>query len=182
MLSEFCTKVVILTSTSTPLIPLRGLKVTMKTQSKVFSEKGYSTSMLLVLPKFLTASLGPHQRMCLLHSWANWCSHQIFSQCLGRTLLQLYPWMRKEHGSDLTQMSLSGISLFLFWWMLGLIKWHFLIQWCRAVAIGGLRRRNSLSKVIHRKWSKEGKQKYGAGDLDESPLLGSLSCTMAVCC
>ena len=49
MLSEFCTKVVILTSTSTPLIPFRGLKVTMKTQSKVFSEQGYSMLMLLVL-------------------------------------------------------------------------------------------------------------------------------------
>ena len=49
MLSEFCTKVVILTSTSAPLIPLRGLKVTMKTQSKVFSEKDYSMLMLVLL-------------------------------------------------------------------------------------------------------------------------------------
>ena len=48
MLSGFCTKV-ILTSASATLIPLRGLKVIIKTQSKVFREKDYSMLMLLVL-------------------------------------------------------------------------------------------------------------------------------------
>ena len=60
MLSEFCTKVVILTSTSEPLISLRGLKITMKTQSKVFSEKDYSMLMFLVLLQILnTPPLAP---------------------------------------------------------------------------------------------------------------------------
>lgn len=105
MLSEFCTKVVILTSTSAPLIPLRGLKVTMKTQSKVFIEKDYSMLMLLVLLQILnTPPLAPIKE----------CVFYILEQidapiksspvCLGRTLLQLYPWMRKEYGSDLTQI------------------------------------------------------------------------------
>ena len=60
MLSEFCAKVVILTSTSAPLISLRGLKITMKTQSKVFSEKDYSMLMFLVLLQILnTPPLAP---------------------------------------------------------------------------------------------------------------------------
>ena len=60
MLSEFCTKVAILTSTSAPLISLRGLKITMKTQSKVFSEKDYSMLMFLVLLQILnTPPLAP---------------------------------------------------------------------------------------------------------------------------
>ena len=49
MLSEFCTKVVILTSASAPLIPLRGLKAIIKAQTKVFGEKDYSMLMLLLL-------------------------------------------------------------------------------------------------------------------------------------
>lgn len=104
MLSEFCTKVVILTSTSAPLIPLRGLKVTMKTQSKVFSEKDYSMLMLVLLQIHNTPPLAAIKE----------CVFYILEQidapiksspvCLGRTLLQLYPWMRKEYGSDLTQI------------------------------------------------------------------------------
>ena len=49
MLSEFCAEVVVLTSASAPIIPLRGLKVIIKTQSKVVREKDYSMLMLLLL-------------------------------------------------------------------------------------------------------------------------------------
>nr|KAF6485375.1 hypothetical protein HJG63_010592 [Rousettus aegyptiacus] len=36
----------------------------------------------------------------------------VKTACSGKTLLQLYSWMRREYRSDLTQMSLSGFPYY----------------------------------------------------------------------